>query len=291
MSSRLHDARKRGYVPYNDSTFNADDQVPPGFNALPCPIFEDDEDAYDRCDIYVGDLPPNTSDADLYNIFEKYGSIAGVHNTWGAFAFVVFDTIESACRALQDASAPSFRGQILKVSRCSSSVDRKKKNENMPSASKNRSPKDWTCPECNQSVFKWRQKCFFCDTPRPNSEITQVFSFEELSDDDKTNADILAKFIRDRLYREDKEWLPIDHIGGWLSQVDSELRSIVTKLGGFAAYLKAMSNVFELSTWNPCETSPFQHTSGHVQRWIRITDSAKKAIQDESTALVVLRDC
>ena len=62
-------------------------------------------------------------------------------------------------------------------------------------------------------------------------------------------------------------------------------------LNFFFTPLGAMSNVFELSTWNPCETSPFQHTSGHVQRWIRITDSAKKAIQDESTALVVLRDC
>ena len=115
--------------------------------------------------------------------------------------------------------------------------------------------------------------------------------FIQISQKLGTEAICLAKFIRDRLYREEKEWLPIDHIGGWLSQVDSELRSIVTKLGGFAAYLKAMSNVFELSTWNPCETSPFQHTSGHVQRWIRITDSAKKAIEDESTALVVLRDC
>lgn len=99
VSSRLHDARRRGYMPYNNDTFIGDDidegiekmVGPPGFNALPCPSFmeNENEDAYNRCDIYVGDLPSRINDAELYNLFEKYGSIAAVHNAWGAFAFVV----------------------------------------------------------------------------------------------------------------------------------------------------------------------------------------------------------
>ena len=171
------------------------------------------------------------------------------------------------------------------MSQCSSSPEHKKKSETAASSSKSRSPKDWICPECNQSVFKWRHKCFFCDTPRPNGgEISPVLTYEELSDQDKTDANILAKTIRDRLCNEENEWLPIDHIGGWLSQVDPKLRSVITKLGGFAAYLKTMSDTFELSTWNPCDdASSIEQTPTrprNVKSWIRLTESAKKNVSE-----------
>jgi len=225
-----------------------------------------------------------------------------VHNTWGAFAFVVFESIESARDALNDVNVISLNGRVLKVSRCSSSPDRgnKKKSgdESTSSSLKTRSPKDWTCPECNQSVFKWRQKCFFCDTPRPNAEISRIYAYEDLSNQDKRNAKILAEMIRDRLYREDKEWLPIDHIGGWLSQVECELRNVVSKLGGFAAYLKIMNNVFEVSSWKPAtdDSSPLYTSSSPSsgapqQRWIRLTHSAKMdAAHRGSCEALVLRN-
>ena len=66
------------------------------------PMIMSAREAPDSYQIFVGGLPPNTSEEELRNTFSKYGIVCDVRINQKNFAFVVFDSSEAVQRVIQD---------------------------------------------------------------------------------------------------------------------------------------------------------------------------------------------
>ena len=73
--------------------------------------------APDTYQLFVGGLPPNTTEQELRNVFEQYGRILEIRNNPNNFAFLVFDSEKPVKTILQkkDREPPKIRGKQLNI--------------------------------------------------------------------------------------------------------------------------------------------------------------------------------
>ncbi|KAH7671497.1 nucleolysin TIAR, partial [Aphelenchoides avenae] len=71
----------------------------------------------ENCSVYVGSLPPNCSDDEVRQLFNRFGQILDVrHFADKGFAFVRFGKKDSAARAICDMNGTEFMGQNIRCS-------------------------------------------------------------------------------------------------------------------------------------------------------------------------------
>ena len=71
----------------------------------------------DTYQLFVGGLPPNTTEQELRGVFEQYGRILEIRNNPNNFAFLVFDSEKPVKSILQkkDRDPPKIRGKQLNI--------------------------------------------------------------------------------------------------------------------------------------------------------------------------------
>lgn len=72
-----------------------------------------------RCNLYVKDLPPSTTEEQLYQYFSRYGEVLKLKiitkEGQAIYAFVCFKSPDSAILAKQQAATNPFNGQQLYI--------------------------------------------------------------------------------------------------------------------------------------------------------------------------------
>ena len=71
----------------------------------------------DTYQLFVGGLPPSTTEQELRSVFETYGRIQEIRNNPNNFAFLVFDSEKPVKSILQkkDREPPKIRGKQLNI--------------------------------------------------------------------------------------------------------------------------------------------------------------------------------
>ena len=71
----------------------------------------------DTYQLFVGGLPPSTTEQELRSVFETYGRILEIRNNPNNFAFLVFDSEKPVKSILQkkDREPPKIRGKQLNI--------------------------------------------------------------------------------------------------------------------------------------------------------------------------------
>lgn len=71
----------------------------------------------DTYQLFVGGLPPSTTEQELRNVFEQYGQILEIRNNPNNFAFLVFNSEKPVKTILQkkDRDPPKIRGKQLNI--------------------------------------------------------------------------------------------------------------------------------------------------------------------------------
>ncbi|KAK9816422.1 hypothetical protein WJX72_000054 [[Myrmecia] bisecta] len=120
--------------------------------------------------IYVGGIPDNRDEADVYKLFGVWPGLRDVrimrHRETGesrGFAFVEYDSVESA-QAVMDSDARralQLDGQTLHLDYSHAPAP------NPASASGAASMQDWVCSMCQAVNFARRLECYQCSTRRP----------------------------------------------------------------------------------------------------------------------------
>merc|ERR1712183_975359 len=71
--------------------------------------------AEDGCKLFVYGVSEGTSNSELQEAFEAYGTVTDTYNTGKGYAFVTYDNKESASEATERLNGQEVLGQILKV--------------------------------------------------------------------------------------------------------------------------------------------------------------------------------
>eukprot|EP00090_Calanus_glacialis_P007131 TRINITY_DN155_c0_g1_i5.p1 TRINITY_DN155_c0_g1~~TRINITY_DN155_c0_g1_i5.p1 ORF type:complete len:165 (-),score=38.62 TRINITY_DN155_c0_g1_i5:91-531(-) len=71
--------------------------------------------AEEGCKLFVYGVNEGTSNHELQEEFEKFGTVTDTYNTGKGFAFVTFDNKESASEATERLNGQEVLGQVLKV--------------------------------------------------------------------------------------------------------------------------------------------------------------------------------
>lgn len=71
----------------------------------------------DTYQLFVGGLPPNTTEQELKSVFEQFGRILEIRNNPNNFAFLVFDSEKPVKSILQkkEKDPPKIRGKLLNI--------------------------------------------------------------------------------------------------------------------------------------------------------------------------------
>ena len=72
-------------------------------------------DMPDACQIFVGGLPPGSTEADLREVFSEFGSIMEIRVNPKNFAFVVFNNPESVQKIIQEKERLQIRSKSLNI--------------------------------------------------------------------------------------------------------------------------------------------------------------------------------
>merc|ERR1719221_1641847 len=69
----------------------------------------------DGCKLFIYGIDQNFQNIELQTEFEKFGTVTDVHNTGKGYAFVTFDSKESADSAIREMDGVILNGQQIKV--------------------------------------------------------------------------------------------------------------------------------------------------------------------------------
>ncbi|CAD5209476.1 unnamed protein product [Bursaphelenchus okinawaensis] len=71
----------------------------------------------DNTSVYIGNIPPSSTDDDVRNIFKRFGTVLDIrHFKVQGYSFVKFDSKESAAKAIYEMNGAEFMGQNIRCS-------------------------------------------------------------------------------------------------------------------------------------------------------------------------------
>lgn len=71
----------------------------------------------DNTSVYVGNIPANSTDDDVRQIFKRFGGVLDIrHFKTQGYSFVKFDSKESAAKAIFEMNGAEFMGQNIRCS-------------------------------------------------------------------------------------------------------------------------------------------------------------------------------